>query len=65
VHMEIAREVCSDQPRTRSAPSPACGGGWGGGELARINLVACPLPVPPAEVGCFRLRSIYEAAELG
>src|SRR5262249_18644672 len=20
------------QPRTRSAPSPACGGGWGGGE---------------------------------
>src|SRR5215470_7423011 len=27
------------------------GGGGGGGELARTNLVACPLPVPPPQAG--------------
>src|SRR5262245_42460886 len=45
-------------PRTQSAPSPAWGGGEGrggegrgGGELARMNLFACPLPVPPPQAG--------------
>src|SRR5262245_44424253 len=28
-------------------PPPLAGEGWGGGERARMNLVACPLPIPP------------------
>src|SRR5262249_34184589 len=28
-------------------PPPLGGGGGGGGERARMNLVACPLPIPP------------------
>jgi hypothetical protein len=46
-------------------PPPLAGEGWGGGERADLNLVACPLPVPPAEVGCFRLRPVNKTAELG
>src|SRR5262249_60042276 len=36
-------------------PAPGGGGGWGGG-VSLPSLVACPLPVPPAEVGFIRLR---------
>src|SRR5262245_33167773 len=32
-------------------PPPLAGEGWGGGELARMNLFACPLPVPPPQAG--------------
>src|SRR5262245_4068807 len=46
-------------------PPPLAGEGWGGGECVhmhlcagRIDLVACPLPIPPAEVGYIRLRPI-------
>src|SRR5262249_55035748 len=46
-------------------PPPLAGEGWGGGGGAhamrcagRIDLVACPLPIPPAEVGYIRLRPI-------
>src|SRR6476620_7188864 len=48
----------------RCAPSPACGGGLGRGH-ACTDRDACPLPVPPAEVECFRLRPINIAADLG
>jgi hypothetical protein len=48
-------------------PPPLAGEGWGGGERAQMNLfacaldlVACPLPIPPAEVGYIRLRPIYD-----
>src|SRR5262245_54112661 len=46
-------------------PPPLAGEGWGGGERVQINLfacpldlVACPLPIPPAEVGYIRLPPI-------
>src|SRR5262249_7711632 len=39
-------------------PLPLAGEGVGGGGLARVSLVACLLPVPPAEVGFIRLRPI-------
>src|SRR5262249_994340 len=32
-------------------PPPLAGEGWGGGELAPMSLVACPLPVPPKQAG--------------
>src|SRR5262245_981237 len=32
-------------------PLPLAGEGWGGGELAQMSLVACPLPVPPPQAG--------------
>src|SRR5207249_4154768 len=51
--------------RTRSAPSPACGGGVGRGRLQMLYHVDCPLPVPPAEVGCFRLRPINKRPNSG
>jgi hypothetical protein len=41
-------------------PPPLAGEGWGGGELAHMNLVGCPLPIPPAEVGFIRLRPANE-----
>src|SRR5207253_7960187 len=50
-----ANSVCS-LPRLR---------GRGGEGVARTNIDACPLPVPPAEVGCFRLRPVNKVAELG
>src|SRR5262249_6713035 len=45
---------------------PGLRGGLGGGVIVwahvslcgRIDLVACPLPIPPAEVGYIRLRPI-------
>src|SRR5215470_2497147 len=46
-------------------PPPLAGEGWGGGERVQmslfacpLDLVACPLPIPPAEVGYIRLRPI-------
>jgi hypothetical protein len=36
-----------EERHTQSAPSPACGEGWGGGERAHVHRVAFPLPVPP------------------
>src|SRR4029453_1501218 len=39
--------------------------GRGGGELKCSLHTACPLPVPPAEVGCFRRRPVNKVAELG
>lgn len=43
-------------------PPPLAGEGWGGGERVQMNLcacpldlVACPFPIPPAEVGYIRL----------
>src|SRR6266508_225199 len=51
--------------RTRSAPSSASGGGLGRGRTRSLYLCACPHPSPPAEVGCFRLRPINQAVELG
>jgi hypothetical protein len=39
-------------------PPPFTGEGWGGGVLARMCLVACPLPIPPAEVGYIQLWPI-------
>src|SRR5262249_36259134 len=57
--------------QTRCAPSPATGsprrgasrGAPGGGGLGRggtrtLYLFACPLPIPPAEVGFIRLRPV-------
>src|SRR5262245_65205156 len=32
-------------------PPPLAGEGWGGGERAHLNPVACPLPVPPPQAG--------------
>src|SRR5262249_48927225 len=32
-------------------PPPQAGEGWGGGELAHMNLVAYPLPLPPPQAG--------------
>ena len=46
-------------------PPPQAGEGWGGGEVKRAIVIVFPLPVPPAEVGCFRLRPVNKAAELG
>ena len=46
-------------------PPPQAGEGWGGGEVKRSIVIGFPLPVPPAEVGCFRLRPVNKAAELG
>jgi DNA ligase-1 len=51
------------------APSPACGGGRGGGSHLPMRSLAGPLPasfarVPPTEVGFIRLRSIKNA-EIG
>src|SRR6266851_6728773 len=37
--------------RTRSTPSPACGGGLGRGWHARMSLAACPHPSPPPQAG--------------
>jgi hypothetical protein len=35
----------------RLLPPPLAGEGGGGGELAHINLFACPLPIPPPQAG--------------
>src|SRR5262245_49489507 len=37
-------------PRTRRAPSPACGGGLGRGQI-RNAVPLCPLPIPPPQAG--------------
>src|SRR5262249_57306368 len=42
-------------PSAGLCPPPGWGGGVGGG-VSLPSLVACPLPVPPAEVGFIRLR---------
>src|SRR5262245_28199193 len=52
-HSATTRSELAALPRlTLGALPPALGGeGWGGGELARMSLVACPLPVPPPQAG--------------
>src|SRR5712691_991143 len=37
--------------RTRSTPSPACGGGLGRGWHIHTSLAACPHPSPPPQAG--------------
>src|SRR5262249_25947076 len=71
-----AKSVCSLSRAPRACPGrvlyrrksgrPDWRRGRGGeGVACAIYLCACPLPNPPAEVGCFRLRPINKAAELG
>src|SRR5262249_41772249 len=43
-------------------PPPQAGKGWGGGELARMSLVACPLPIPPPQAGEGSAPSTREGA---
>src|SRR5262249_38426841 len=43
IDISTANSVCS--------LPPLAGEGWGGGELARMSLVACPLPVTPPQAG--------------
>src|SRR5262249_26256067 len=44
-------------------PPPLAGGGWGGGERADLNLVACPLPVPPPQAGEGTMWRQHEALQ--
>src|SRR5262249_52587891 len=62
--MAAVQASCWQRRELGELPLPLAGEGWGGGMLS-TNLGVCPLPVPPAEVGCFRLRPVNQAAELG
>src|SRR5262245_21102003 len=52
-HSATTRRELAALPRLTlgALPPPLAGEGWGGGELARMSLVACPLPVPPPQAG--------------
>jgi hypothetical protein len=45
------RERVPARSASQRAPSPACGGGWGGAQMRTHALAAFPLPVPPPQAG--------------
>src|SRR5262249_39783278 len=64
-HNDASDELGLNSCEMNSARAADSVGSRGGEGVACTSLAACPLRVPPAEVGCFRLRPVIKAAELG